>query len=468
MMAAGSISFAMSEPPHILLCDCDAPTEIEDYLVAMQDASPETLVILLIRAEQSLLALELIQKGLAYDSVVRPLVSLLELSQKIDRAASELYHLFETEQLREYLTGKGSQSPLNLKNELSLNSNNELELTLNGYLARLDGTKDLDETTQIFCETLSREWKNVPVLYFKYLPGHASLPLALAAGQKIDRFRGLGIDLRKESPLQLADFFRAPAQSANLKAFVRDVFSSQEFTAFAHLSDDEAVGLFVALTKQPPDLWNPHSRALSLKRIFDLNWKKNYTLKQKHALDIADSLTGVSNRRYLTQKIEDEVSRSRRILMPLSLLVLDIDGFHKVNEAIGFQQADAILKAIGTILKKTTRVNDLVARTGPDEFTLLLPHTGQTGAAIKAERLRRMIESTKFPLGGHVTVSVGVSEYPSLSLDGESLMRSADDALSQVRVERNKVCLATAPLGFKMDFTPTEIRAEDSILMVKR
>ncbi len=464
--AAGSISHAMSEPPHILLCDYGAPTEIEDYLVSIQDASPETLVILLIRAEQSLVAFELIQKGLAYDSVVRPFVSPLELSQKIDRAASELYHLFETEQLREYLTGKGP-------NSARVKTGGEYdEQTFNEYLARLDGTKDLDETTQIFCETLSREWKDTTVLYFKYLPGHASLPLALAANQKIDKFRGLGIDLRKESPDQIVEFFRAPDQSKNLQAFVREVFSADAFTAFTHTAEGEALGLFVALSKQVHDIWNLHSRALALKRIYDINWKKNVTLKEKHALDITDSLTGVSNRRYFTQKLEDEISRSRRILMPLSLITLDIDQFHKVNEKIGFQQADSILKALGTILKKTTRVNDLVARTGPDEFTLLLPHTGQLGAAVKAERLRRMIESAKFPLlgssGGTITVSAGVSEYPSLAMDGESLVRSADEALSQVRVDQNKVCLATVSADFKLDFKPNEVRAEDSMSMVKR
>lgn len=459
--AAGSISYAMSEPPHILLVDFDAPTEIEDYLGAMQDASPETLIILLIRAEQSLVAFELIQKGLAYDAVVTPFVSSLELSQKLDRAASELYHLFETEQLREYLTGKGSQSArAKTGQEFS-------ELSLNEYLAQINGTKDLDETTQIFIDALSREWSDAPVLYFKYLPTHASLPLALGAGQKIEHFRGFGIDLKRERPEQIVEFFRAPEQAVLLKRFVKEVFAADDFTAFTHTTEGEALGLFVALTKTSHDIFNLNSRALGLKRIFDLAYKKNVTLKEKHALDVTDALTGVLNRRHFTQKLEDEISRSRRILMPLSLITIDIDVFHTINERVGFQQADAILKAIGAILKKTTRVNDLIARTGPDEFSILLPHTGYAGASIKAERLRRLIESTKFPLlgqgSGQVTVSAGVSEYPSLSNDGESLVRSSDEALSQVREQTNKVCLASAPENFKMDFVPNEVRAEDAM-----
>lgn len=465
--AAGSISLAMSEPPHVLLVDADAPSEIEDYLTAIQDASPETLVILLVRAEQSLHAFELIQKGLAYDSVVWPLVSPLELSQKIDRAASELYHLFETEQLREYLTGRGPNSARAKAGVDADAGEHYNELALNEYLAQLSGTKDLDESIQIFIETLSREWKDAPVLYFKYLPSHASLPLALAAGQSIQKLRGFGVDLKQETPEQIVEFFRAPETAAVLKRFLKEVFSADDYTAFTHTTEGEALGLFVALTKQSRSIWDLNSRALALKRIFDLAYKKNVIMKEKHALDVSDSLTGVLNRRAFTQKLEDEISRSRRILMPLSIITLDLDGFHRINERVGFQQADAILKAVATILKKTTRANDVIARTGPDEFTVLLPHTGHTGAAVKAERLRRLIESTKFPLlgsesgDGRVTVSAGVSEYPSLCQDGESLVRSADEALSQV-ANTNKVCLATVPQDFKMDFTPREVRAEDS------
>ena len=451
--SAGSISVAMSEPPHILLLDYDAPTEVEDYLTAMQDASPETLVILKVRAEQSLLAFELIEKGLAYDSIITPFVSELELSQKIDRAASELYHLFETEQLREYLTGRGPNSARAATGE-EFN-----ELTLNEYLAQLSGTKELDETIQIFLDTLSREWKDAPTLYFKYLPSHASLPLALAAGQRIDKYRGFGLDLKKETPEQIIEFFRSPETSGLLRRFIKEVFGTEDVSAFTHTTEGEALGLFVALTKQPQDVFSLNSRALVLKRIFDANYKKNVTLKEKHSLDVSDSLTGVMNRRAFTQKLEDEISRARRILMPVSVIVFDLDGFHRINERLGFQQADAILKAIAAIFKKTTRVNDLVARIGPDEFTILLPHTGYSGAAVKAERLRRLIESTKFPLlsSAPVTVSGGVSEYPSLCQDGESLIRSADEALSQV-AGQNKVCLASAPTDHRMDFPPTEIR----------
>ena len=136
-----------------------------------------------------------------------------------------------------------------------------------------------------------------------------------------------------------------------------------------------------------------------------------------------------------------------------------------MNERIGSRQADSVLKMVAMILKKTARVSDIVARSGSDEVVLLLPHTNHQGAMIKAERIRRMIESTRFPIlqglqTEPLTISCGVSEYPSFCNDAESLVRSADEALMQVkRSGGNKICLTKPSPGFQMDFTPLDVPA---------
>jgi diguanylate cyclase (GGDEF)-like protein len=108
-------------------------------------------------------------------------------------------------------------------------------------------------------------------------------------------------------------------------------------------------------------------------------------------------------------------------------------------------------------VRKTSRINDIVGRLSEDELGLVLPHTGGRGAAIKAERLRRMVESADFSkvLGRQraVTVSVGVSKYPSFCHDADELYQSADNALFQVKeAGMNRVCLASVPDGFVADF----------------
>ena len=128
-------------------------------------------------------------------------------------------------------------------------------------------------------------------------------------------------------------------------------------------------------------------------------------------------------------------------------MTIQCDRFSEWVDQLGAQPADSLLKGVAAILKQTARLTDVVARTGTNEFSVLLPHTEQTGAAIKGERLRRMIEAAKFPLlasqNDSFTVSIGISEYPNLSQDAESLVRTADQALAQVKASGNRVCLAS-------------------------
>ncbi|RYZ76929.1 MAG: GGDEF domain-containing protein, partial [Proteobacteria bacterium] len=390
----------------------------------------------------------LVQQELAYDAVVRPFVSDLEFQQTLDRASQQLYHLFEAEQAREEM------------NRIVSPSSNVLSEGLGEYLERISETKDLDETIQIFMEELSRESRQFPVLYFKYLPTHASLAISQASHLAVEKFRGIGLDLKRFDPKQAAEFFKAPSRDSELNDLIKQAFRANEFAAFTHFNDSETLGLFVVFNRPATAAQNIIDGVLH--QIFELAYKRNITLKEKHSIDTTDAVTGLVGRKSFTERVENEISRARRILMPLSLITIDIDQFHTINERLGFQQADSILKAIGAILRKTTRVSDVVARTGADEFALLFPHTGHVGATIKAERIRRMIESTRFPLLGpglgSLKVSIGVSEYPSFSSDAESLMETADEALLQVRTNGNKVCLATAPDDFKMDFMPREVK----------
>lgn len=441
----GAIPLIVAEPPNILVYDLDSGENPREFLEQARDASPETLVILTLRAEQSLLAFELVAADLAYDSVVRPFVSDLELQQTLDRAAVQLYHQFEAEQARDEM------------NRLVRPTSHLGSSDFNQYLEKISGIKSLDETVEAFMEELSRASQRFPVVYFKYLPAHASLAISQACHLAVDKFRGLGLDLKNLEPKHLSEFFKSPERSPKLEELLKQAFHTESYTAFTHFNEGEALGLFVVFNRvrdEAHEILDSPSHV-----IFEMAYKRNVTLREKHSLDTTDAVTSLTNRKHFAERVEQEISRARRIFMPLSLITIDIDGFHKINERLGFQQADSILKAIGAILKKTTRVSDVVARTGADEYSLLFPHTGHIGASIKAERIRRMIESTRFPLLGQelgsITVSVGVSEYPSFSSDGESLVRSADEALGQVR-DGNKVCLATAPAEFKSDFEPRE------------
>lgn len=481
---------AVSEmPPHIIVFDYEKGEHLaRHFLREVKLVSDEIKVVILVSSEQTLPALQLIGKGLAYDSVARPLASTMQVIQALDRCATTLYHQFESEQLKQHLQSIAGGSLKDNKadsvitsyvNFMTMDDAPDVSAPaaapvsievapsavqpsseLGEFLDRMIQTKDLDETVQIFLESISKLSNDSHVLYMKYLASHASLVVSQSFGPPIEKLRGIGLDLKKETPATILQTLREPEKSQLLKDMVKNVFARDQFVAVSHLNEGEGQGVFLVLGKI--DFADPIVAAI--RQVFDLAWKRNLTIKEKHLVDVTDPQTSLINRKHFLQKLDDEISRSRRLLLPLSLIVIDIDGFRRVNDKLGYQQADAVLKAIGTILKKTTRVNDWVARIGADEIACLLPHTPHAGAVVKAERIRRIIEATRFPiLQNHpdlvpVTVSIGVSEYPSFCNDAEGLLRSSDEALAQVKSGvGNRVCLASAPLGFKIDFTPREV-----------
>ena len=159
-----------------------------------------------------------------------------------------------------------------------------------------------------------------------------------------------------------------------------------------------------------------------------------------------DPLTHLLNRRALTARLSAELERVRRYNAPLALLMVDIDHFKLVNDTFGHLAGDDVLQEVATILQRAARSVDMVARYGGEEFVIVLPETGPNGAVAFAERLREKVYSTQFSLSrankGHLTVSVGVANYPAPGIDSpEDLFRAADAALYRAKeAGRNLVC----------------------------
>ncbi|HJR69621.1 MAG TPA: diguanylate cyclase [Gammaproteobacteria bacterium] len=163
-------------------------------------------------------------------------------------------------------------------------------------------------------------------------------------------------------------------------------------------------------------------------------------------LSVTDALTGLSNRRRMTEVLRNEVLRSQRLKHTFAVLMTDVDHFKGYNDAHGHPAGDELLKQLATILRTETRDVDLVARYGGEEFLVLLPETKARGAADLAERIRRRLETLPAP-AGHVTVSIGVAEFPLHGDTGEKLIAVADAALYEAkRGGRNRVIVAATPI----------------------
>jgi two-component system cell cycle response regulator len=158
-----------------------------------------------------------------------------------------------------------------------------------------------------------------------------------------------------------------------------------------------------------------------------------------------DALTQLLNRRALTQRLEAEMDRARRYESVMTLLMIDLDHFKRVNDTMGHLAGDDVLREIAAMLVESVRSVDLVARFGGEEFVVVLPETALAGAVRFAERTTERIESRTFVTshgGAHLTSSIGVASFPAPGVDSAvDLFARADEALYRAKAAgRNKVC----------------------------
>lgn len=187
--------------------------------------------------------------------------------------------------------------------------------------------------------------------------------------------------------------------------------------------------------------------------VFLVSLLAHHTVKRVTMLEhqsMTDPLTALYNRRYLDQRISAEYASSRRYHHSLSVLMLDIDYFKKLNDSYGHQTGDLVLQFVSGLILDGIREPDIAARYGGEEFTIIAPNIRLNAVGEMAERIRTRIESHELKLpsaeGGYqtlrVTVSIGVAKLTPDMISGEQLIQCADQALYQAKQSgRNRVAI---------------------------
>ncbi len=170
---------------------------------------------------------------------------------------------------------------------------------------------------------------------------------------------------------------------------------------------------------------------------------------------ITDPLTGLHNARHLREILPREMLRARRKDSPLAAIMIDVDHFKRVNDSLGHEAGDGVLKELGALLKKSIRGSDITCRYGGEEFAIILADATSEGARRRAEDIRAAVKRLELHHGskpiGDLTVSLGVALFPYHADQATTLLRKADEALYQAKAagrDRVVVCDAgVAPPG---------------------
>ncbi len=255
---------------------------------------------------------------------------------------------------------------------------------------------------------------------------------------------------RKE-PLLVRDGTRDPRRTAGERTHA--AATSFSMLLMPLVAGNETMGV-VQLERDEPGRFTPRDlsrvRALASQAAATIANVRSHQDVYNQA--VTDSLTGLYNRRHMQAALLDERRRAQRYGHPLSVIMLDVDGFKGYNDTYGHVQGDVLLKMLADLLRENVRSVDSVGRFGGEEFIVVMPETPATEAHHTAERLRTAVERTIFPgfaedpeLIVFKTISLGVATFPEDTDDTQQLVTLADNALYRAkRGGRNQTVRAGA------------------------
>ncbi len=306
-----------------------------------------------------------------------------------------------------------------------------------------------EELIQKFLNNLN----DIPCLYFKFLPSVKSFVATHASGFDTSAIQGVGCQLNLDEMKDLNSQLSMGSLPSRFAQMLKEAF---------HLEAPKVLPIFTQSLEgvliHSPRLEPEDAKTLNEEfSLFSLSFTCLHLEKKVDALEVQDYVTEVYNRSYYFKVLNDEIERSRRVLQPVAVVKVAMDDFYEIESSFGEATRDELLRALAAAIAKTSRSNDVTCRTGMNEFAMILPHCSKKGAALRAERLRRIIESTlSLDNGLRLTVSLGISEFPTLCDSTKSLDESASKALSHISDKGgNKICLYKAPDNYQPEFEIT-------------
>lgn len=223
----------------------------------------------------------------------------------------------------------------------------------------------------------------------------------------------------------------AAEMSGQTKGSVVDGDGGSAHALVPLLRNEGRVGFLLVLSDDPGCIW-AENELLLLHTVADqltVAVYQAHLYAQMEELALTDALTGCHNRRSFELQLERDLHLATRMRQPLSLIMIDLDYFKRINDAAGHEAGDTALRQVAQSLRSELRAVDTAARFGGDEFAIILPQANIEGAQLAAERLRRCIRQTELPGFGAMSASFGVATFPFHASARDALVNAADKAL---------------------------------------
>lgn len=429
-------------PPHVIVIDQMAvATSLSDIFQRALKISSEVKFIALAETDMlpRLVAFQNYNLVQALDRSQPHVIQ--QVTMAVDQTIEALYRLYQNEQV--YNLYKGQQNELTrLQNELQNQQKGPevrpFQMRIADY--RLSESKE-DLLQRFFRQTPSQSWA-----FLKFVKSINSYILVSSVNMPESWVQGLSYKIPANEP-QFNQNVILGEYSDNFLTYLKRKWDVSIIKVLPLIMKDNIEGLLVT----PQDISAEVAEDFSL---MSLIYQLIASETQPKQFDVEDPLTGMFNVHFYKRILEKETDRSKRTFAPLSVVKIAIDSYKEIEISQGRLFCDEIIKKVAETIKKTSRLPDYTCRTGENEFSLILTNCNRKGAALRAERLRQSLKTESFPQAGLViTVSQGISEYPSLTKSAENLEDSAHKTLEFILTKGgDKICIYKAPSDHKPDF----------------
>jgi diguanylate cyclase (GGDEF)-like protein len=370
----------------------------------------------------------------------------LRVAAAVDRICEKLFYIYQNEQLAADIK-KQAAPPEADRTAMTVTTTSIGGPSLAVRVMAYQSLNNREALVQKYFEFVGLQ----PLIYLRFLPSVNSFVATQATGLAAKEIQGVGCQIEGLAMRDLTTQLSLGVVPAPILDLAHKNFKIKNPRLQTLFSSGQLEGLIVYSADLPASQIEFMMEEFSL---FALAFSYLDLQKRVDRLEVQDPVTEIYNRKYYDLEIIEEVERALRIKQAVSLLKISLDNFAEIEQILGDNARDLLLKKIAQLILKSSRTNDVIARTALNEFSAIMPHCHRQGAMVRGERIRRMIEnSLTMESGVKVTVSIGISEYPTLCKSATHLEETATKALHHIASRGgNKVCLFKAPADHSPEF----------------